>query len=80
MKKRVSLARAISAKPDILLIDDEADNASVNTKRDEDNPTIINKYISIEKYSFAFSFFPSPFWVACPAWGESLAFSGRFAT
>jgi len=29
----------------ILIIDDEADNASVNTKRDEDNPTIINKYI-----------------------------------
>lgn len=29
----------------ILIIDDEADNASVNTKRDEDDPTIINKYI-----------------------------------
>jgi len=29
----------------ILIVDDEADNASVNTKRTEDDPTIINKYI-----------------------------------
>lgn len=31
-------------KASLLLIDDEADNASINTKEDED-PTVINKYI-----------------------------------
>ena len=29
----------------MLLIDDEADNASINTKKAEDDPTKINKYI-----------------------------------
>ena len=29
----------------ILIIDDEADNASVNTKKSEEDPTIINRYI-----------------------------------
>jgi len=29
----------------ILIIDDEADNASVNTKHSEDNPTVINRFI-----------------------------------
>jgi hypothetical protein len=29
----------------MLLIDDEADNASINTKNDDENPTQINKYI-----------------------------------
>ncbi len=33
------------SSPNILIIDDEADNASVNTKRSEDNPTVINGVI-----------------------------------